>query len=118
MFFFNDDLSNRNFSGIRNKLRNLEQISNIILMVFACLLAIVYIICEALHGRFTLSSVLLLLLFIGLLVLFIRKKFKARKTEKYANDELDDELDGELAEDAIFDFSNNETDLEVENHED
>ena len=115
MFFFNDDLSNRNFSGIRNKLRNLEQISNIILMVFACLLAIVYIICEALHGRFTLSSVLLLLLFIGLLVLFIRKKFKARKTEKYA---LDDELDGELAEDAIFDFSNNETDLEVENHED
>lgn len=118
MFFFNDDFSNHKFDAMRNKMKHAEQMMNIGLMGIASVLAIVHIIREAIHGRFALSSILLLLLFIGLFILFIRKGIKEKKAKKRIEDEFDCEIDDEFEKEAIFDFSDNETDLEVEDHED
>ena len=118
MFFFNDEFNNRKFSAICIKMKHAEQMMNISLMGIACVLAIVHIIREAIHGRFALSSILLLLLFIGLFALFIRKEIKERKEKKRLNDEIDCKFDDEFEENAIFDFSDDETDIGVESHED
>lgn len=119
MFLFNNDFRKEKVNRIRNKMESAEVLFNIVLMFLACILTIVYIISEAVHGRFSLSSLLMLVMFIGLLFLFIRKRIKKIMNDVDLTEEPEEELEEDLLENSIYEFSCEKDDQGIsDNYED